>query len=82
MKTKKLISKMKALLNEESREQTKQHDTLIELLKKLRHRRAKLKEELKHAIKKSDKHEIEEALAILKEQRKKGLELLGSLKNK
>lgn len=80
MNTTDLLKTIKDFASTERREQIKKYDSLKRLMKKLKIKQNALKEKIKDEDNKKLKKTLEEKLAVLKAQRKKGLKLLKELK--
>lgn len=80
MTNKKLIERMRNLLDLDRRRQKKKIDKLEALVAKLDKRRRELDKELDKEKKADRKKRLERDLRVLSEQRKKGLKLLEKLK--
>ena len=80
MTIKSLLAKLGELLREDRRVQMQKHESLKKILKALKNEKSALEESLAEADDHEARHEIEARLKIVSAQRKKGLELLKSLR--
>ena len=81
MTTRKLLDKLKDILNSERKAQIARYDALKKVLKSLREKKVKLKKELERSNIETEQTEIESKLRVVSKQRKKGLKLLKGLKS-
>jgi predicted nucleic acid-binding Zn-ribbon protein len=81
MKTPKLIRKAREYFDPEKIRQKNQKKNLKELLKKLKKKQKKLKEKMAKEKDKKEKKRIGTDIDIIQAQRKKGIDLLKSLRN-
>jgi len=80
MKTPKLLKKTEEILSAKKSKQREQIKCLKEILSKLKKRKKKLHEKLKHEDDPREVARLERDLAIIHAQRKKGLRTLKDLK--
>jgi hypothetical protein len=81
MTTRKLLDRLKDILNSERKAQIARYDALKKVLKSLREKKVKLKKELERSNSEAERTEIESKLRVVSKQRKKGLKLLKDLKS-
>jgi hypothetical protein len=79
MKTKKLLSRLAEFFDADRRAQLSQLDTIREVLKNLKHKEHKLKEELEQETDPAERKKLETKLNVCHTQRKKGLAFLKEL---
>jgi hypothetical protein len=75
MKRKKLLRKIKSLLNADQRAQIKKFDSLEKVLQKLEGKEANFHERLKQEKSKERREELLRKLEVIQAQRKKGVRL-------
>jgi hypothetical protein len=75
MKRKKLLRKIKSLLNADQRAQIKKFDSLEKVLQKLESKEADFHEKLKQEKSKARREELHRKLEVIQAQRKKGVRL-------
>ena len=80
MKVQKLLDKLTDILSDERHAQMEKYKSLKKVLKALRVEKVKLEKELANTTDPQQRHDIESRLKIISKQRKKGLEVLKSLK--
>jgi hypothetical protein len=79
MKTKKLLSRLTEFFNSDRRAQLSKLDTIKEVLKNLKKKEHKLKEELENETDPVVREKLETKLNVCHTQRKKGLAILKEL---
>ena len=79
MKTKKLLSKIRAFFDSDLRDVQRQTDSLREVLDKLKKKETVLKSRLENEHDPKDRKKLEKKIILVHSQRKKGLDLLKSL---
>jgi len=80
MKTAELLNKLRDILSAERKAQIKKYDSLKKVLKSLRIEKHRLKDKLAQVESEEERQELESQLAVVAEQRKKGLKVLDKLK--
>jgi hypothetical protein len=80
MKTKKLLSKLKDILDTERKAQLAKYDSLKKVTKSLRAKKIELEGALEREMDKEVREEITSKLKIVKAQRKKAMKVLKQLK--
>jgi hypothetical protein len=80
MKTKKLLSKLKDILDTKRKAQLAKYDSLKKVTKSLRAKKIELEGELEREMDKEVREEITSKLKIVKAQRKKAMKVLKQLK--
>lgn len=80
MKTKKIQSRLKNLLNSNRRAQIKQADAIKELLAKLRKKERNLRDKLSNCKDPEESKKLQVKIAVCHAQRKKGIVLLKEIK--
>ncbi|MBW2396626.1 MAG: hypothetical protein JRG95_20430 [Deltaproteobacteria bacterium] len=81
MKTKKLLRKIRELLNAERRAQIAKYESLEEVLQKLQTKEVELRAKLEEAAGKGRRREILRKLEVVEAQRKKGEKLKKEIKD-
>ncbi|OMH30310.1 hypothetical protein [Motiliproteus sp. MSK22-1] len=79
MKTKKLLSKIRAFFDSDLRDVQRQTDSLREVLDKLKKKETVLKSRLENEHDPKARKKLEKKISLVHSQRKKGLDLLKSL---
>jgi hypothetical protein len=77
MKTRKLLEKLKAFFNADLRERHEKEDSLREILDKLAAKERKYERQLEEEKDSGKRRELEKKLHLIRNQRRKGLDLLG-----
>jgi hypothetical protein len=80
MKTKKLLARLRDLLDAEASEQRREIASIREVLKALKEKERKLQGKLEKRPDREDREEIEGKLQVIYAQRKKGVERVRELK--
>ena len=80
MKTRKIQSKLKNLLNANRRAQIKQADAIKELLDKLKKKERQLRDKLSHCDDAEECKKLKVKIAVCHAQREKGLAILKEIK--
>lgn len=81
MKIKRLLDKLKNILDAEHEAQLEKYKSLKKVLKALRNEKKQLEKEMSETDDKERQEEIASRLKVIQVQRKKGLQLLDDLKN-
>ena len=76
----KLLKQVQTFLDDDLRSQKKHYDEVKETLKKLKKRSNALKKEIKRCKNDKERAQLEEEVAIIKLQRKKGIAILKDVK--
>jgi hypothetical protein len=80
MKTKKIISRLKTLINADRRAQVKQADAIKQLLAKLRKKERLLSEKLAACEDREERKKLQTKQAVCRAQRKKGVTILKDIR--
>ncbi len=80
MKFNKLMKKLKSYLDADADQIQQEDEGLSKVLKKLKQKELLLKEEIDAETNDEDREQLEQELKVVHSQRKKGIELLSSLR--